>query len=765
MRHGQTGAVLKVPLEWLGEWCDLPGTPEILAEHLTRSGTEVISITSTGSKVKGVVSAKILEKKQHPNADRLTVCLVDDGSGPRQVVCGAKNHNAGDIVPLAKPGTVFPDGMTIKSAKLRGESSEGMLCSAKELGLAEDAEGLLLLPGETKLGVPLEQLFPGETVLEVEITSNRPDLASVEGLARELGALGHPRKSRPEIPRAPESCLGGWKVQVEDPKDCPRYTLTALRVRSDMESPTWMKKRLAACGMRSLGLLVDVTNYVLLETGQPVHAFDAERLQGNTIAVRRAKSGEKLAGLDGGTHVLTGEDLVIADGQGPVALAGVVGGKDSSVQKGTRGILLESASFLAGRVRRTGRRLALPTESSRRFGRGGLDPDLVDRAKNRVIQLLSECGALEKVEGTLSVGSSTGAPAIPIPLRMERIETILGLKNDPKVLADRLRGLGFREEKGGWVPPSWRGDIREETDLLEELVRLADLDKVPAVLDPLAEGRSEEDRSDQERRALRSFLVERGYFEALSGSLVRREEGKHVPLTVAAGPEAAAYRESLLPGLLASAGRNISRGLTDLKLFEIGRVTGKGAQEEIRLAVLVAGRERPVNWDDAELATDFFTLKGVWRELRERFAGLGEPVVLREVSASEKKATGIKVNVHVAEGVWAKGKSKSAAYREVSSFPGVARDLALVMPETVSYGEVEKAIRSSAPGEMEGLTVFDRFRDPSGAKVPKGFLSLGCRLQFRSHERTLTEQEVSGWEKKILESLSTRCQARLRGVL
>ena len=756
---------MKVSLEWLGEWCDWKETTEELAERLTRSGTEVISITSTGSKVKGVVSAKILEKKQHPNADRLTVCIVDDGSGPRQVVCGAKNHNAGDIVPLAKPGTVFPDGMTIKSAKLRGESSEGMLCSAKELGLAEDAEGLLILPGETKLGVPLEQLFPGETVMEVEITSNRPDLASVEGLARELGALGIPRKNRPEISQTSVSPLGSWKVHVEDPKDCPLYTLTALRVRSDIESPEWMKKRLSACGMRSLGLLVDVTNYVLLEIGQPVHAFDAEKLQGGTITVRRAKSGEKIVGLDGGTHVLNEEDLVIADGLGPVALAGVVGGKDSSVQKGTCSILLESASFLAGRVRRTGRRLSLPTESSRRFGRGGLDPALVDKAKDRVIQLLSECGALEKVEGALSVGSRSSTPTTPIPLRLERAEKILGLKNDPQVLTDRLRALGFCEEKAGWVPPTWRADIREETDLLEELVRLEDLEKVPVVLDALAEGQSREDREDRERRALRSYLVERGYFEALSGSLVRKEEGKHVSLSLAAGPEAASYRDSLLPGLLASAGRNISRGLGDLKLFEIGRVTGKGAQEEMRLAILVSGRERPVNWDEAEISTDFFSLRGIWQELRVRFAGLSEPMLMREVSAAEKKAVGMKATVYVVEGVLTQEKSKIAAYREFSSFPGVQRDLALVMPEAVPYSEVEKAIRSSAPAEMEGLMVFDRFRDSSGVKVPKGFLSLGCRLHFRSSARTLTEQEVSDWEKKILESLSARCQAKLRGVL
>ncbi len=757
---------MKISLEWLGEWCQWPGSAEDLADRLTRSGTEVISIFSTGSKVKGVVTAKILEVKAHPNADRLSVCQVDDGSGPRQVVCGAKNHHAGDIVPLARPGTVFPDGMAIKSAKLRGESSEGMLCSAKELGLAADTEGLLLLPAETKLGVPLEQLFPGETVFEVEITSNRPDLASMEGMARELGAMGMVNKTRPESAKAPVGNLVGWKVIVADSKDCPHYTLTALTLRLGIDSPEWMKKRLTASGMRSLGLLVDVTNYVLLELGQPVHAFDAERINGKVLEVRRAKPQEKLAGLDGGTHSLTGEDLVIADEKGPVALAGVVGGTESSVHKGTQTILLESASFQAGRVRKTARRLSLPTESSRRFGRGGLDPSLAERARNRVIQLLPECGALVKCEGTFAVGAAQMTNPKPVALRLDRAEQILGLKVDPQHLRDRFKALGFREEQGGWVTPAWRADIREEMDLMEELIRLSDMNEVPVRLDALAEGQSPEDRADRRRRQIRGCLVERGYVEVLSGSLVRLEEGKSVKLSVAAGPDAAGYRESLLPGLLASAGRNASRGRTDLKLFEIGRVATSGGKEEMRLALLLAGRERPVNWQDGEIKADIFSLRGIWQELRERFSGWAETSNIREASLAERATAGLKIPVWIAEGGFPPtSDGKTVAYREVSSFPGIQRDMALVLPDTVAFVEVEKAIRAVAPAEMDGMTVFDRFRDPSGVKVPKGFFSLGCRLQFRSGARTLTEEEVSAWEKKILESLATRCQAKLRGVL
>jgi phenylalanyl-tRNA synthetase beta chain len=720
---------------------------------------------STGCQVKGIVTAKILEKKSHPNADRLTVCLVDDGTGPRQVVCGAKNHNAGDIVPLAKPGTVFPDGMTIKSAKLRGESSEGMLCSAKEVGLVEDPEGLLLLPPTTTLGVALESLYPGETVIEVEITSNRPDLASVAGLARELSALGVPLKSRPPVPPTPEGVLNGWKIALEDKEKCPNYTLTSLLVRTGVDSPEWMKKKLSAAGFRSLGLLVDVTNFVLLELGQPVHVFDAERLQGNTLSVRKAKAGEMLNGLDGGKHSLTSDDLVVADEKGPVALAGVVGGVESSVQAGSRKILLEAASFHAGTVRRTARRLSASTESAKRFARGGLDPSLVEIARRRVVQLLQETGALEKYEGVQTSGTPAVSISSPVPLHWERAEKVLGFKIDRAVLSQRLVALGFREEKGGWIAPPWRRDVREEIDLWEELVRLSDLAAVPAVFDSQVEGRSEEDRANLLRRQVRSFLVERGYCEVLSSALARLEEVGKVRLHVPAGPDAVGYRQSLLPGLGRAAARNISRGQTDLKLFELGRVSTSGGQEEMVLGLLVTGRERLVDWQEGDVQSDRFSLQGIWQELMKRFPGWGPAVTLREMSQAEKKSAGAKGAIWLADGKVCLGKAQIASYDALSIFPGVQRDLALVLPEKVSFAEVEKAIRAVAPAEMESLSVFDRFQDATGKKVPLGFLSLGCRLHFRSSARTLTEEEVSGWEKTILQSLTTRCEAKLRAVL
>jgi phenylalanyl-tRNA synthetase beta chain len=342
---------------------------------------------------------------------------------------------------------------------------------------------------------------------------------------------------------------------------------------------------------------------------------------------------------------------------------------------------------------------------------------------------------------------------------------MIGQALDPKKIQARLTALGFEAKGEGWIPPSWREDVREEMDLIEELVRLENLDQIPSALDPLAEGESEEDKRDRRLRRLREFLVERGFFETLTGSLVRKEEGATVRLTVPAGPDAAALRSSLLPGLLASAGRNASRGTTNLKLFEIGRVNGEKGREEFRLALLVAGQERPVDWQEKEEKAGPFSLKGIQEELQARFPGFPGLAKAREATASEKKQASLKIPAWVVEVSLGGGGEKIAEHREISSFPGVERDLALVLPETVPYAEVEKAIRAAAPPELESLQVFDRFRDPSGAKVPKGSLSLGCRLKFRSPALTLTEEMVSGWEKKILESLSTRCQAKLRGVL
>lgn len=756
---------MKVPLEWLGEWVDWRGTTGELAEKLTQSGTEVVAIHATGCQVQGIVSAKIIEKKPHPNADRLTICQVDDGSGPRQVVCGAKNHNVGDVVPLAKPGTVFQSGIQIKSAKLRGESSDGMLCSAQELGLAEEGEGLLLLPPATALGVPLEKLFPGETVMEVEITSNRPDLASIAGLARELSALGVAQHSRPPATVVAKGELPDWKVLVEAGKICPHYTLSGLRVRGGVETPEWIKKRLTAAGMRSLGLLVDVTNYVLWETGQPVHVFDASRLQGSSLCVRLAKPGEVMLGLDGAKHVLQEEDLVIVDEGGVVALAGVVGGKESAVEPTTVNVLLEVATFAAGPIRRTARRLALRTESATRFARGGIDPALVETARNRVIQLLQEAGALEKYTGTCSVGGVPQLSPVAVPLRWEKAEEKLGFTLDQGVFGQRLGCLGFREERGRWVAPSWRGDVREEIDLVEELVRLSDLAKIPARFDSLAEGESVDDRAEKGRRQIRSFLIERGFFEILSGALVRTEEAGSARLRLAASPEATGYRQSLLAGLGRAAGRNISRGTLDLRLFELGRVSVEGGKEEMRLGLLVAGRERPVHWQEGEVRADQFSLKGLWQELAQRCPSLGLPLVLREMSATEKKSVGIKIPVWFSEGKVEVRAAAAVAYTPVSSYPGVQRDLALVLPDHVTLAEVEKVIRMVAPVEMESFRVFDRFVDATGQRVASGFLSLGCRLHFRSSARTLTEVEVGSWEKEILQALSSQCEAKLRAVL
>ncbi|NJK90934.1 MAG: phenylalanine--tRNA ligase subunit beta [Blastochloris sp.] len=372
---------MKIVLSWLREYCAWTWSEEELIEKLTMSGTEVESVYHTGfsGDAGTFVAVRIDSALPHPNADRLSVCLVNDGKGQRQIVCGAKNFKVGDIVPCALPGAVMPAGFEIKDSKMRGERSSGMLCSGTELGLPQQEDGLLILGAEVQPGTPLRELFQGETVLEVEVTPNRADLLSYQGLARELVALGAVPVARPESPVLARRGQGAWKLDIQDRELCPRYTVAAFEQVRVAESPAWLQEKLRAMGLRPVNNVVDITNLVLFETGQPLHAFDAARLKGDTLSVRLAGEKESILALDGKSYELSGNDLVIADAEGPVAIAGVMGGELSSVGEATTRLVLESAQFKAGRVRQTSRRLGLMSDSSYRFERG-IDPQAVDRA-------------------------------------------------------------------------------------------------------------------------------------------------------------------------------------------------------------------------------------------------------------------------------------------------------------------------------------------------------------------------------------------------
>ena len=438
---------MKFSLRWLGQYLDLDVPVPVMLDKLTLSGTEVEGVEVTGVESPHVVVAQILSSAQHPNADRLRVCQVNDGTGTRQIVCGAKNYRDGDKVPLALPGAKLPGGLVIKESKLRGELSQGMLCSAKELALAEDAEGLLILPADAPVGRLFSEYHPGDTMFEVEITSNRPDLLSYLGMAREIAATGAGRlKTAPLASVDFPSAESAWSVQLQDPDLGPYYTATHLAHVKVGPSPQWLQDAIVSTGHRPINIVVDITNYVLFETGQPLHAFDAAKLAGRSIEVRRARAGEKLEALDDKTYDLAADDLVIADGQGPVALAGVMGGKPTGVSESTTEIVLEAAWFLPATVRRTSRRLNLMSDSSYRYERR-VDAGGLLAARNRAISLLQELTGAVIVSQPAIAGAPPAARE-PITLRAQKISGLLGIEIPPAIVRTQLTSLGCAEVFG-----------------------------------------------------------------------------------------------------------------------------------------------------------------------------------------------------------------------------------------------------------------------------------------------------------------------------
>lgn len=758
------------------EWCAFEWPVDQLAEKLTMSGTEVEAIDRKGFSGDGVVTARIVSFTQHPNADRLSVCQVDDGSGTRQIVCGAKNFKAGDVVPLAQPGATLPNGMTIKKSKLRGETSEGMLCSAAELGMAADAAGLLILDPETKPGIPFKELAKGDTVIEVEVTPNRADLLSHFGVARELAAIGARWiEGKQALPAWTAAGISPARVAVDDAADCPRYTACVLTDVKVGPSPAWLAEKLESAGLRAVNNVVDITNYVLMEYGQPLHAFDAAKLaqaaDGKAdLQVRRAKDGEAFLALDGKTYELKAADLVIASGESAVALAGVMGGEHSGVTSATTEVVLESAAFKPGLVRATSRRLGLISDSSYRFERG-IDPRLVDAASARAAQLLQELAGA-RVAGAPVESAPVKLDEPVVPLRQERIAQVFGVEVPASRVEEILAALGCTRAEGGWRVPSHRPDLRREIDLIEEISRIEGLAKVPARLPGGIAGRSAADRDYELEQGLRAVLVARGFYEMETSSLLPAarvpEAGLFLgnPLT----QDHAALRFDLLSTLLPCVQRNLARQQASVLGFEIGRVfraeakaEGRWPNETKRIAVVMAGMLGGLHWKQAAGEADYFALKGVWEMLRKLCPGLKLAGALGAVDPAVLKAHDLKVPVYAFEAELPAAEEKpGAVFQAMGNFPAVRRDLALVVDRAVPHERLDAALRGAGVGELEAVACFDVFIDESGAKLAKDKKSVAYALTFRSSERTLTEAEVAGWEQKILAKVKAETGAELR---
>ena len=789
---------MKISLNWLREYVDYDGTPETLAELLTMAGVEVEGIETRGANFAKVVVAQVLSREQHPNADRLSVCRVDDGTHanpPRQIVCGATNFKAGDKVPLALPGAVLPGDVTIKVGKLRGVESEGMLCSAKELLLADDAAGLLILPASAPVGAPLGDLFPSDTIFDLEITPNRSDLLSHVGLAREVAALTDKTLRNPVD--AMETPVGGDPVAhlpviiaANAREACPFYTARFLDGIRVGPSPDWLRSKLEAVGVRSINNVVDVTNFVMLELGQPLHAFDAAQIGDAGLGVRLANTGEELLALDGHTYQLQPHHLVIArlDGKAE-GLAGVMGGEESGVTARTTSIVLESAYFAATGIRRTARELGLSSDASYRFERG-VDPAGVLAASRRAEDLLLEiCGGTSRgvTQTHLLPGQLELEPLVS--LRLERCVQVLGMDIPAERIEEILTGFGLQKtdedisnDSTEWRVPSYRPDLRREIDLIEEVARVYGLDQVPGRAWGTFAPASAVDADYDFLMGLRRQLVGLGFTEARSVSLVREDAGASgVPLKNPLGEESAKLRGTLLPGLLSSAGRNVRQGSADLRLFEIGRVfapeVSLGQPETLQLGLLMTGAAATASWRHGSegRTLDLHDLRGVL----ERVTG-GEPVELRsqppgadagnlalaaevwisgtpvgllgQLSPSGAKALELRGDVLVAElpvAVLRKFAGGERAFLPLARFPSVTRDLALVMDRAAANGEIVAALQGAGEPLLSSVQLFDVFTDDKGEKIAATKKSLAYSLTYRDETRTLKTEEVNAAHARL----------------
>ena len=798
---------MRFSVNWLREFVDLPASTEELSDLLTFAGVEIEGVEERGGNFDNVVVAQIRESVQHPNADRLSVCQVDDGSGTnRQIVCGAKNYKVGDKVPLALPGAELPNGLKIKASKLRGVESQGMLCSPSELKVSEDSDGLLILGADAPVGTPFASLYQPDTILDVEITPNRPDLLSYLGLARETAALTQRsfraqrsgvEESRSEPDRFAAGSLDFARddgVTITALRECPFYSARRIENVTVGPSPSWLRTKLEASGIRAINNIVDITNYVMLELGQPLHAFDADKLDG-AINVRLAASGEKFLALDGKTYQLSERDLMIADQTRAVAIGGVMGGEDTGVTYTTRNVLLEAAYFLPSSVRRTARTLNLPSDASYRFERG-VDPGMTLRASARAAELIQQIAG-----GTPAAQISiAGAPLDPpsaVSLRYQRCNELLGVTVPRQQIDSILQQFGLTRASDGtadastWSIPSHRRDLQREVDLIEEVVRAYGIDKIAPRHRSRFTPQSDADRGADLQSVLRQRLVALGLFEARTSALISRADATTsargaVDLKNPLSEDHVALRPSLTAGLLDVLIRNQNMGASSIRIFELGRVfVPPDATERRSLGLLFSGEAASApHWRaTAKRQLDFFDLKGAIEALRipelgfrraehpafalaAEITSAGEGVGLAGQLAAERATQlGAAAPIFLAqidlESLFLSTRT-GARYEEIDKYPAVSRDIAMIVPESLSHAEVKRVLTAANEPLVQGVRLFDLFSGREGSSVGPGKKSLAYTLTYRDKNRTLTNDEVTVVHTRIRERLKSELGAELR---
>ena len=792
---------MKVTYRWLKDYVDFSESAFEIADKLTHAGFEVEEIHPMIQPFTGVVVGEVVEVEKHPDADKLSVCKVRTAEGEYQVICGAPNVAQGQFVPFAQVGAVLPGGFKIKKAKIRGVESFGMICSKEELGLEKQSDGIWAFEQPMPLGEDVHALLSKEEdyLFDFFITPNRPDCLSVVGIAREIAALTGNTLRLPQVrvqEQTAEKIDDLVSIKIHDPEGCPRYAARIIRGVKLAPSPEWMQRRLEAVGVRPINNIVDITNYVLMELGHPLHAFDLAQIKGPEINVRSSEPGEKFTTLDEKERELPANTVMICDRDRAVAIGGIMGGLNSEVSDTTKDILLESAYFNPERVAFSSKKLGLSTEASQRFERGA-DPNGVLRALDRAAQLMAELAGGTIVTGVYDVYPRPIKPQ-EIPFRPERINRVLGSDFSRNEIARVLESIELKIENDRVIAPTFRPDLKQEIDLAEEVARLIGFANLPTRKTTEMPYEIPEGKQEKLNFHLRSKLLELGLQEAFTNSMLKEKEaepfrqGQPVRIMNPISDDMTTMRPSLLPGLLKAVTHNVNRNLEDVRFFELGRVFQNYRENQLpeqpyHLAVVITGRRYRESWNAPKETVDFYDIKGYLENFLAKIfldnyqfilypkatylsaeeciaveadgeilgvCGRIQPDVLKAFDL-EKPVYGFELNVDkLAERI---GFDRS--YQAISRFPYSERDLALVLDDDIHAADVLDFIRKISGNLLYQLDVFDVYR---GDKIPAGKKSLAIRMRFQSHERTLSDKEVDKLFNKIIQQSQKKFNARLR---
>lgn len=776
-------------------------TPSDLAAGLTMLGLEVESLYGTIPPLDGVIIARVAACESHPTSEHLKICTVETGSEQLRVICGAPNVAVNQLVAFAQPGTRLPTGLRIEKRNILGVESHGMICSEAELGISDAADEILVLNGKAQVGEAFQDILGADTVFEINVTPNRPDCLGIIGIAREIAALDRKplRVAKPKFREAGESINAMVKITIKDTQACPRYAARLVQNIKVGPSPEWLARRLQAVGIRPISNIVDVTNYVMVETGQPLHAFDFANIQGAHIVVRKAKPGEQFQTLDGKVHELEVDDLLICDAVRPIAIAGVMGGLNSEVTASTKTVVLECAYFDPLGIRKTAKRLGIKSESAHRFERG-VDANGIPHALDRATQLILSITSSEAAEGSIDVYPQKIKPAT-ITFRPQRANHVIGKNLRAGELVSIFKRLQFAvaKQRASWkvTVPTFRPDLTREIDLIEEIARVHGYDRIEPALRTEITLQSSRNRREDAAERVRQILTGMGLYEAVTISLMTPRQAdlflsSSAQRLVVQNPlseDLSTLRPSMLATLLSSAAYNINRKNVDFGLFEIGSVfwrtpAGK-ISETSRIGAVLSGAVIPQSWRDKSRAFEPADVKGLVETLAERMRLPSPELVVEEnvsylsegwqvriagkqlgiagqISAACLAAYDINTRIFGLELDFDLLAAHVEWYRKAQvtpRFPAVERDISILVDETVSADRIANVIKQAGGEFLESHALFDVY---SGSQVPPGKKSMAYALLFRAPDRTLREHEVDAWQANILQRLEQQVAATLR---